>query len=65
MAVVRKCLRALLLPARKNSLSSTLIEDRQMIVEITFWIAIVATTRKLGKVYARSGDGLYGPYVSR
>lgn len=36
-----------------------------MIVEITFWIAIVAASRKLGKVFARSGDVLYGPYVSR
>jgi hypothetical protein len=36
-----------------------------MIVEVTFWIAVVAATRKLGKVYARSGDILYGSYVSR
>jgi hypothetical protein len=39
--------------------------DHQMIVEVTFWIAVVAATRKLGKAYARSGDVLYGPYVSR
>lgn len=36
-----------------------------MIVEVTFWIAVVAVTRKLGKVYARSGDVLYGTYLSR
>lgn len=34
-----------------------------MIVEVTFWIAVVVATRKLGKAYARSGDVLY--YVSR
>ncbi len=36
-----------------------------MIVEITFWIAVVAATRKLGNAYARSGDVLYGNYLSR
>jgi hypothetical protein len=36
-----------------------------MIVEVTFWIAVIAATRKLGKAYARSGDVLYGPYLSR
>jgi hypothetical protein len=39
--------------------------DHQMIVEVTFWIAVIAATRKLGKAYARSGDVLYGPYLSR
>jgi hypothetical protein len=39
--------------------------DHPMIVEVTFWIAVVAATRKLGKAYARSGDVLYGPYLSR
>jgi hypothetical protein len=34
-----------------------------MIVEVTFWIAVVAATRMLGKAYARSSDVLY--YVSR
>jgi hypothetical protein len=36
-----------------------------MIIEVTFWIAVITVTRQLGKVYARSGDVLYGPYVSR
>jgi hypothetical protein len=35
-----------------------------MIVEVTFWIAVVVATRKLGKVYAKSGDVLYGSYIS-
>lgn len=34
-----------------------------MIVEITFWIGVVAVTRRLGKMYARSGDVL--SYVSQ
>ena len=36
-----------------------------MIVEVTFWIVVIAATRKLGKVYARSGDVLYGPYMGQ
>jgi hypothetical protein len=36
-----------------------------MIVEITFWIGVVAVIRRLGRMYARSGDVLYGSYVSR
>jgi hypothetical protein len=35
-----------------------------MIVEVTFWIAVVIATRKLGKVYAKSGDVLYGSYIA-
>jgi hypothetical protein len=41
------------------------IRNHQMILEVTFWIAVIAASRKLGKVYARSGDVLYGSYVSR
>jgi hypothetical protein len=35
-----------------------------MIVEITFWIAVVAVIRKIGTLYARSRDVLYGAYVA-
>jgi hypothetical protein len=38
---------------------------RQMIIEVSFWIAVVAVSRKLGKMYARSCDVLYGSYVSQ
>jgi hypothetical protein len=50
---------------RCTSFRALELQDHQMIVEVTFWIAVVAATRKLGKAYARSGDVLYGPYVSR
>jgi hypothetical protein len=36
-----------------------------MIIEVSFWITVVAVSRRLGKVYARSGDVLYGSYVSQ
>jgi hypothetical protein len=37
---------------------------RRMIVEIAFLFAVVKTVRSVGKLYARSGDVLYGAYIS-
>jgi hypothetical protein len=36
-----------------------------MIIEVSFWIAVLAVSRKLIKVYARSGDVLHGSYLSQ
>jgi hypothetical protein len=36
-----------------------------MIIDVSFGITVVAVSRKLGKVYAGSGDVLYGSYVSQ
>jgi hypothetical protein len=35
------------------------------IVEIAFWFVAVAIIRKIGTMYFKSGDVLYGSYVTR
>jgi hypothetical protein len=36
-----------------------------MAVELLFWIVVVAIFRKVGTMYFKSGDVLYGSYVTR
>jgi hypothetical protein len=33
-----------------------------MIFEVTFWIAFIAVSRMIAKIYDRRRDVLYGPY---
>jgi hypothetical protein len=33
-----------------------------MILEVTFWIAFIAASRMIAKIYNRRRDVLYGPY---
>ena len=33
-----------------------------MIFEVTFWIAFIAASRMIAKIYDRRRDVLYGPY---
>ena len=33
-----------------------------MIFEVTFWIAFIAASRMIGKIYDRRRDVLYGPH---
>jgi hypothetical protein len=33
-----------------------------MIFEMTFWIAFIAVSRMIAKIYDRRRDVLYGPY---
>jgi hypothetical protein len=34
-----------------------------MIFEAGFWLALVAATRAIAKIYCRRRDVLYGPYI--
>jgi hypothetical protein len=36
-----------------------------MVLEFSFWAAVVTVGRNLAKRYARRGDVLYGSYVSQ
>jgi hypothetical protein len=36
-----------------------------MIFEVTFWIAFIAVSRMITKIYDRRRDVLYGPYRAR
>jgi len=34
-----------------------------MVFELTFWMAFIAVSRTIAKVYDRRRDVLYGPYI--